>query len=161
MILHIIRKEMLQGLLSLRLPLTLILVTVVMISGAFLFMEDYEQQLDDHNRNVQSNRQKVSERADGNWFALYNIFSFNDQWVYRAPTRLAFLAEGHEKSLPNAFQVDAFTVGGGMPNPMPSPVKKLRGNHLLRRFEELDWAFVISVIMSFVAIVLVFDSISG
>ena len=78
MILHIIRKEILQGLLSLRLPLTLILVTVVMVSGAFLFMEDYEQQLDDHSRNVESNRQKVSERVDGSWFALYSILSFND-----------------------------------------------------------------------------------
>ena len=161
MILHIIRKEIFQGFLSLRLPLTLILVTAVMISGAFLFIEDYQQQLADHNRNVEDNLQKVSRNADGSWFALYHVFSFNDQWVYRAPTRLAFLAEGHEKGLDNALQVDAFTVGGGPPKRIPGPAKKLRGNYFVRRFEDLDWAFVVSVIMSFAAIVLIYDSISG
>jgi ABC-type transport system involved in multi-copper enzyme maturation permease subunit len=153
MILQIIRKEILQGFLSLRLPLTLILVAGVMISGAFLFIENYQQQLADYSRNVEENLGQLSRRADGSWYALYSVLSFNDQWVYRAPARLAFLAEGHEKDLPNAFQVDAFTSKG--------PKKKLRGNYLVRKFEDLDWAFVVSVVMSFVAIVMVFDSISG
>ena len=153
MIFYVIRKEILQGFLSLRLPLTLILVAAVMISGAFLFIENYQQQLADYSRNVEDNLRQLSRRADGSWYALYSVLSFNDQWIYRAPTRLAFLAEGHEKDLPNAFQVDAFTSKG--------PKKKLRGNYLVRKFEDLDWVFVVSVIMSFVAIVLVFDSISG
>jgi len=161
LILHIIRKEILQGILSLRLPLTLILVTAVMVSGAFLFIEDHGQQLTDHSRNVNDNLEKLSRRADGGPFALYSVLSFSDQWIYRRPAPLAFLAEGHEKDLPNAIKVDAFTLGGGPPNTLRGPTKKLRGNALLRRFEDIDWAFVISVIMSFLAIVLVYDSISG
>jgi len=153
MLLHIVKKEILQGILSLRLPLTLLLITAVMICGAFLFIEDYQQQLADHHRNVEDNFNRVSRRADGSWFALYAVFSFNNQWIYRAPTRLAFLAEGHEKDLPNALELDAFTMG--------APIKKMRMNHFLRRFEDLDWAFVVSVLMSFLAIVLTYDSISG
>jgi ABC-type transport system involved in multi-copper enzyme maturation permease subunit len=153
MILHVIRKEILHGFLSLRLPFTLLLVTAVMASTAFLFLEDYQQQLADYNGNIKDNLQKVSQRADGSWLALANVFSRNHQWVYRTPTRLAFLAAGHEKNLPNAFEVNAFSI--------QSPTKRFRGNYFLRWSEDMDWAFVISVIMSFAAIVLVYDSISG
>ena len=153
MLLCIIRREILNGFLSLRLPFTLLLVTAVMVSAAFLFLEDYQQQLVDYDRNIQDNIQKVSQRANGGWFAMAAVFSRNHQWVYRAPTQLAFLAAGHEKNLPNAFEVNAFTI--------QNPTRRLRENCFLRWSEDLDWAFVISVIMSFAAIVLVYDSISG
>ena len=53
---------------------------------------------------------------------------------------------GGEKELPNAFLVNAFRMTG--------PTKRMRGNYLLRKFEDVDWVFVVSVIMSFAAIVL-------
>jgi len=150
MLLCIIRREILNGFLSLRLPFTLLLVTAVMVSAAFLFLEDYQQQLVDYDRNIQDNIQKVSQRAKG---GLASVFSHSHQWVYRAPTQLAFLAAGHEKNMPNAFEVNAFTI--------ENPTRRLRENCFLRWSEDLDWTFVISVIMSFAAIVLVYDSISG
>ena len=152
MLWHIIRKELLAGFLSLRFSFTLILVAVIIISSAFLFIEDYQQQREDYDRNVHDNWQGLSGLV-GVWNSIYFVFSFYPRWVYQAPTRLAFLAEGNEKTLPNAFQVNAFTIQG--------PTKKLRGNHLLLKFEDVDWAFVVSVIMSFAAIVLIYDSISG
>jgi len=153
MLLYIIQKEILNGFLNLRLPFTLLLITAVMVSSAFLFLEGYQEQLADYDRNVQDNLQKVSQRADGGMWALANVFSLNHQWVYKAPTQLAFLAAGHEKDLPNAFEVNAFTI--------QNPTRRLRENSFLRWSEDLDWAFVISVILSFAAIVLVYDSISG
>jgi ABC-type transport system involved in multi-copper enzyme maturation permease subunit len=153
MLLCIIGREIFNGFLSLRLSFTLLLVTAVMVSTAFLFLEDYEQQLADYDRNVQDNLQKVSQRAEGGWYALANVFSLNHQWVYRTPTQLAFLAAGHEKDLPNAFEVNAFSI--------QNPTRRLRENSFLQWAEDLDWVFVISVIMSFAAIVLVYDSISG
>lgn len=153
MILHITRKEILQGFLSLRFALTLALVSVAMVSGAFLFLADYQQQLADYDENVRSDLNELSRRAEyRGWLAWRGVFGF-DHWVYRAPSSLAFLAEANERELPNAFQVNAFTMSG--------PTKKLRGNHFLGWSEYLDWALVVSMIMSFVAIVLVYDSISG
>jgi ABC-type transport system involved in multi-copper enzyme maturation permease subunit len=149
---YIVRKEVLQRFLSLRFSCMLILVAAVMISNAFLFIEDYRQQLEDYDQNVLRNSQMVS-RLSGAWHSIYLIFNFRHQWVYRTPTKLAFLAEGNEKALPNAFEVNSFTIEG--------PTRKLRGNHLVPDFEDLDWAFVISVIMSFAAIILTYDSISG
>ncbi|MFC1712389.1 ABC transporter permease subunit [Candidatus Poribacteria bacterium] len=153
MLLHIIKKEILQGVISLRFPLMLILITTAMGSAAFLFLEDYQQQVADYDANVKSDLHKLAQRAKPHPFALAFVFSRNHQWVYRAPTRLAFIAEGHEKYLPNAFQVNAFTMNG--------PTKKLRDNYFLRWSEDLDWVFIVSMLMSFFAIVLVYDSISG
>jgi ABC-type transport system involved in multi-copper enzyme maturation permease subunit len=153
MILHIIRKEILQSFLNLRMPLTLILVTAVMIFSAFLFIEDYQQQLADYGRNVNGSLQGLAQRADGTWLTIYSTLSCYEQPVYMAPTRLAFLSEGSEKELPNAFQVSAFWISG--------PIKNLRENRLLRKFKDVDWVFVVSVIMSFAAIVLSYDGISG
>ncbi len=105
MVMHIIRKEILQGFLSLRFALTLALVTSAMVSGAFLFLADYQQQLTDHDENVRSNLRELSKRAEyRGWVAWKYVFGI-DQWVYRAPSSLAFLAEANEMELPNAFQV--------------------------------------------------------
>jgi ABC-type transport system involved in multi-copper enzyme maturation permease subunit len=152
-LLCIIRKEILNGFLNLRVPFTLLLVTAVMASTSFLFLEDYQQQLADYDRNIKDNLQKVSQRAEESERPLTSVFSRSHQWVYRAPSRLAFLAAGHEKDLPNAFEVNAFTI--------QNPTRRLRENSFLRWSEDLDWTFVISVIMSFAAIVLVYNSISG
>jgi hypothetical protein len=137
------RKEILNGFLSLRLPFTLLLVTVVMASAAFLFLEDYQQQLADYDRNIQDNIQKVAQRSHKGWFAMAAVFSRKHQWVYRAPSQLASLAADHEKNMPNAFEVNAFTI--------QNPTRRLRENCFLRWSEDMDWAFVISVIMSFAA----------
>lgn len=152
MVWHIIRKEILQGFLCLRFPCTLVLVTAVMLSNAVLFVGEHQEQMEDYSRNVNRNYERITRLAGG-WQSIYLIFSFRHQWVYRTPNKLGFLAEGGEKDLPNAFRINAFTIVG--------PTKKLRGNHLLPNFRDLDWAFVVSVVMSFVAIVLTYDSISG
>lgn len=153
MLFYIIRKEILQGMLSLRFPLMLILVTVAMVSAALLFLGDYQQQVADYNANFQDNWHRLTQRISPHPFTLAFVFSRSHQWLYRAPTRLTFIAGGHEKYLPNAFQVNAFDIKG--------PTKKLRGNYFLRWSEDLDWAFIVSTVMSFVAVVLIFDSISG
>jgi len=123
MLLCIIKKEIQNGFLNLRVPFTLLLVTAVMASTSFLFLEDYQQQLADHDRNTKDNLQKVSQRAVESERPLTSVFSRSHQWVYRAPSRLAFLAAGHEKDLPNAFEVNAFTIR--------NPTRRLRENSLL------------------------------
>jgi ABC-type transport system involved in multi-copper enzyme maturation permease subunit len=152
MLKYIIMKELLDNFKSLRMSITFILVVAIMLASGLLFVADYKEQLSDHNRNVKENLDKLSDKTKS-YSPLYSALSFSYQWVYRTPNKLSFLAEGHEKDLPNAFQVDAFKVEG--------PVSKLRSNFLLWRFEDIDWAFIVAVIVSFAATVLTYDSISG
>ena len=151
MLRNIILRELSDHLRSLRLSLTFILVVVVMIMASTLYVYDYRQLIADYSENVNANLRLLAEKAEK---GLYDVVSFEpNQLIYRSPNPLGLIAEGHEKDLPNAFEVDAFELTG--------PKMKLRGNYTLWRFDPLDWVFIVGVILSFAALMLTYDSISG
>jgi ABC-type transport system involved in multi-copper enzyme maturation permease subunit len=152
MLWDMVKKEIRDQLMSLRLLLTFFLVVILMAANAILFQAEYKHQLSDYNVEVNRNLAEVAKLASQR-MPLFQVFSFNNQFIYRRPNPLGFVSEAHDKDLPNAFQVNAFRL--------EAPEFTLRGNPLLWRFENLDWAFIVAVVFSFAAIVLVYDSISG
>ena len=151
MLREIIWRELLDHLQSLRFALTLVLVIVLMLTGSVLYVHDYRQQVTDYRENVSENLDLLKKKAKKD---LHSVVSFGPNLlIYRAPSPLGFIAEGHEKDLPNAFGVDAFELIG--------PQTILRRNYTLQRFDALDWVFTISVILSFAAFAMTYDSISG
>ena len=151
MLREIIWRELLDHLQSLRFALTLLLVIVLMLTGGVLYVHDYRQQVADYRENVNENMDLLKEKAKK---GLHAVASFGPNLlIYRAPSPLGFIAEGHEKDLPNAFGVDAFELVG--------PQTILRRNYTLQRFDALDWVFTVGVILSFAAFAMTYDSISG
>ena len=151
MLREIIWRELLDHLQSLRFVLTLVLVIVLMLTGSVLYIHDYRQQVADYRENVNENLQILEDKTKR---GLHRVVSFRPtQLIYRLPSPLGFIAEGHEKDLPNAFAVDAFELVG--------PQTILRRNYTLQRFDALDWVFTVGVILSFAAFAMTYDSISG
>ena len=151
MLREIIWRELLDHLQSLRFALTLFLVIVLMLTGSVLYVHDYRQQVSDYGENVSENMDVLKEKAKK---GLHSVVSFGPNLlIYRSPSQLGFIAEGHEKDLPNAFAVDAFELVG--------PQTILRRNYTLQRFDALDWVFTVGVILSFAAFAMTYDSISG
>ena len=151
MLREIIWRELLDHLQSLRFVLTLLLVIVLMLTGSVLYIHDYRQQVTDYSENVSENLQLLEDKTKR---GLHRVVSFRPtQLIYRSPSPLGFIAEGHEKDLPNAFAVDAFELVG--------PQTILRRNYTLQRFDALDWVFTVGVILSFAAFAMTYDSISG
>ena len=151
MLREIIWRELLDHLQSLRFALTLLLVTVLMLTGSVLYIYDYRQQIADYRENVSENMDVLKEKAKK---GLHAVVSFGPNLlIYRSPSPLGFIAEGHEKDLPNVFTVDAFELVG--------PQTILRRNYTLQRFDALDWVFTVGVILSFAAFAMTYDSISG
>ena len=151
MLRNIILRELFDHLRSLRLSLTFILVVVVMTTASALYVGDYRQLVADYSENVNANLRLLTEKVEK---GFYHVVSFGpNQLIYRSPNTLGLIAEGHEKDQPNAFEVDAFSLAG--------PQMKLRGNYTLWRFDQLDWVFIVGVILSFAALVLTYDGISG
>ena len=151
MLREIIWRELLDHLQSLRFALTLLLVIVLMLMGSVLYIHDYRQQVADYNENVNENLRLLEDKAER---GLHAVVSYGPNLlIYRAPSPLGFIAEGHEKDLPNAFAVDAFEMIG--------PQTILRRNYTLQRFDALDWVFTVGVILSFAAFAMTYDSISG
>ena len=151
MLREIIWRELLDHLQSLRFALTLLLVIVLMLTGSVLYIHDYRQQVVDYRENVSENLLLLENKAER---GLHAVVSYGPNLlIYRAPSPLGFIAEGHEKDLPNAFAVDAFEMVG--------PQTILRRNYTLQRFDALDWVFTVGVILSFAAFAMTYDSISG
>lgn len=148
MIRQIIHKEILENILSFRFILSLVLIIVLFAVGGFVFVDKYKQQTSDYWEKTNENLAGFREQSQ----QLYRL-AFYRQSVWREPKSLALCAEGFEKSLPNCFTFDVFSSD--------LPEIKGRGNFTLSHFSNIDWAFIISMILSFLALVFTYDSISG
>ncbi|MBA7627429.1 hypothetical protein ES703_34891 [subsurface metagenome] len=146
---RVIYKEILENLLSLRFVLSLVLVICLFAASGFVFVGKFAEQTEDYwaetNKNLSALREECSD-------ALYKA-AFHKQTIWRKPKPLSFCAEGFEKSLPNCFRSNAFASD--------LPQVKGRGNFALPHFSDIDWVFIISTVLSFVALVLTYDSMSG
>jgi ABC-type transport system involved in multi-copper enzyme maturation permease subunit len=147
MIIKIIRKEILQNLLSLRFILFLLLIISLFASSGFVFVAGYRTQSDDYWKKTNENLSDFRNQTD----KLYKL-AFYDQEIWRKPKTLAFCVGGYEKSLPNCFGTDVFLSAWRVTG---------RHNFLLHHFGDLDWVFIISLPLSFMALFFTYDSICG
>jgi ABC-type transport system involved in multi-copper enzyme maturation permease subunit len=148
MIRQIIHKEILENLLSFRFILSLVLIILLFAVSGFVFVGKYRQQSSDYWAKTNENLEGLS----GQSHQLYRL-AFYRQSIWRKPNSLALCCEGFEKSLPNCFTFDVFSSN--------LPEIRGRGNFTLSRFSSIDWIFIISVILSFLALVFTYDSVSG
>jgi len=145
---RIVRKEILENLLSLRFTLSLLLTISLFAAAAFVFVDDHREQLNDYSRRTNANVADFREQA-----GQLNKVVFYEQHVYSRPKLLALCAGGFEQSLPRHFVFTGFAID----------LPRLAGqsNFALPRFACLDWSFIISLIFSFIAFVSTYDSICG
>lgn len=148
MIRQIIHKEILENLLSSRFILSLVLIILLFAVGGFVFVGKYKQQSSDYWQKTNENLAGLKEQSR----QLYRL-AFYKQSVWRKPKPLVLCAEGFEKSLPNSFTFDVFSS--------ELPEIKGRGNFTLSHFSSIDWGFIVSMILSFLALVFTYDSVSG
>jgi ABC-type transport system involved in multi-copper enzyme maturation permease subunit len=154
MLKHIVLREISDHLKSLRFIASFVMIMILFIVSAVFFISEYREQAEDYGRNTAASRAKTTELARQQG-GLYRVFSFNYEgpWIFKRPNRLAFIAEGHDRDLPNAFQPSAFRVYG--------PSKRVRSNMLLWRDEALDWSLIVGIVLSFVSLVFMYDAVSG
>jgi len=147
MIFKIIRKEILQNLLSLRFIFSLLLIVSLFACSGFVFVAGHRAQSDNYWKKTNDNLSGFRDQAD----QLYKL-AFHNHEIWRKPKSLTFCVGGQEKSLPNCFGTDVFGA-----------VWRVKGRHnfLLREFGDLDWVFIISLPLSFLALFLTYDSICG
>ena len=172
MIWHIAKREILDNLMRFRFTLTLILVMVLMVMNAVIFVSSQyprrvtEYAEDTHNtlaslRKKSSNLAELAVKGPGN--------------LYKSVSPLTFIATGEDANLPK--RVEAAPSGGygiGMTTPdfsfnyswsanwwLQYPQDISRKNDSLPNFTELDWTFIIGLVMSFMAILFTYDAISG
>jgi ABC-type transport system involved in multi-copper enzyme maturation permease subunit len=117
-------------------------------AGSLMFVGKYRQESDDYWKETNKNLSVLGEHSKH----LYEL-AFYKQAIWRQPKPLSLCAEGFEKTLPDWFRFDPFTID--------SPEVRSRSNFLLTHFSDIDWVFIISLILSFVALLLTYDCICG
>jgi ABC-type transport system involved in multi-copper enzyme maturation permease subunit len=144
----IVRKEILENFLSLRFVLSLIFVIIIFAISGFVFVSKYEQQLQDYSKNTNQNLANLQDQAR----QLHRLVLYKQE-VYRKPKVLALCAEGFEKSIANYFKFNTFS--------RDYPQIKGRTNALLFSFNDVDWVFIVSLFLSFAALIFAYNSSCG
>lgn len=148
MIVQIMVKELRQGLLSLRFSVSTLLVLCLFAIGGFIFNGRYAQQHRDHPKHVQENVMRLRQAAD----RLCDLVML-EQSIRKVPRVLSFGVNGYGDVLPNEFRFDPFVV--------QLPEVKTSSSAFLPHFSRIDWTFIISTIISFLALLMSYDCICG
>ena len=172
MIWHIAKREVLDNLTRFRFALTLSLVMVLMVMNAVVFVSSqYPRRVTEHSQDTNRAITSLKERSSN----LSELAVKGPGNLYKPPSPLAFIATGEDANLPK--RVEGASTGGygiDVSNPdysfryswsenwqLQYPQDTSRKNDSLPNFTELDWTFIIGLVMSFMAILFTYDAISG
>ncbi len=144
----IIKKELQGNLSTFRFILTLLLTVAVFVASGVAFIGKYKNERMDYLNIKNTNLAGLEKQS-----AALNLIPNYVQTVRKEPSVTQLMAEGNEKSFPNNFRTDAFSIR--------YPEVESRSNFLFPRFADIDWTFIIAFILSFMAILMTFDSLSS
>ena len=156
MILHIVRKELLVNLLSMRFLVGFVVSALMMGIVGYVLVEDYAARVQKYIADVQEHREALAQSK---------VYSTIAVVVDIPPSPLSVFSRGSQ-DLPTFVRVTPYHIpslideGGGSATIGLSGTSSQPGNPLLRMFSSIDLGFVISTILSLFAVLLVFDSFS-
>ena len=168
MFFHIMKREILDHLMSLRFALSLGAITSLLVLGTLIFVSgDYEQKLTEYSLNNAWVNDQIRESCQ----QLNVLATRGPIALYKRSSPLAFCATGQEDALPTHIAAEIpsnmWRPGGNSSYRYTIPWRlqyvpdSYQEDSLLPRVGALDWGYIIGLVMSFVAILLTFDAISG
>ena len=147
MLFLVIKKEILDHLLSLRFSISCVICFVVILSSVFVLTKEYKEDLLDYRTNVVMHRNEVLE-YDQPW----NLMGDGIRLDKPLNVMKIFLRGISRK---NTTSARVFSFGE------PEFEAAHEGNPLVYLFPTIDLVFFISIIMSLLAIAFSYDAVSG
>ncbi|MFC1525920.1 ABC transporter permease subunit [Candidatus Latescibacterota bacterium] len=141
--------QLVDHLRSLRFQVSLLILVVLFATNGVIYTLKNEQL-------VQDNRQ-IQERHDREFDGIETVAQAVSQWYSTPASRLAteFIAEGGANWFDDGHWMSPESGAGVMYS------GRIRANNnFLRRYELVDWTFIVRIALSFLCIVLAYDSIS-
>lgn len=140
MFITLLKKEILDYLVSIRfLVLTALCVLLIPLS-LYVNFETYRHWSADYNEQL-----KIESSMEGRGNRGYH--------GVRQPSPLSVFANGIETSLPKDFSLDDKQISFGIPRSYGDPIYEI--------FGRIDFLFVVQTVLSLVALLFAFDSVSG
>ncbi len=158
---HIAKRELYDNLNSLRFALAIVLLIGLMLTNAVVHLHEHPKRVQAYRDGVTEYENRLTAFADE---SLYRLAQKGPGDLYKKPSALRFCAEGRETDLP------ARAIGGLIRwttqtlesfwiltyPPVDTGLGSLRPDVTL-----VDWSFIIGYVLSLIALLFTFDSISG
>lgn len=142
----LIRKELLANLLTLRLAVALVFTVLLSALTTVIGSVEHSERMDAYRAEVAEFRKDLDQAT---------VYAQVQPHIVAPPQPLALFCRGVDKT---AGQVVEIYIGR-----MPASLSSLGGtsNDLMKIFVEIDFATVVTVLLSFLAVVLGFDAVCG
>ena len=147
---NIVLREIHQHILSFRLHLTMILILLLFGLGSVAFIKGHTADRQSYEQVYSTNLEK--ERS---WAEKYlSNYMIRVRSLMLAPRSDAFITDAKEKMMPNQFWYSGFCVFG-------FEVPNWASNDLMESFAELNWVYIVSIIIGFTVLLFSYDLVSG
>ena len=157
---HIAKRELYDNLNSLRFALAIVLLIGLMITNAIVYLREHPVRVQQYRNSSTEALEVLTARTD-----LYDIALNGPGNLYKQPTLLRFCAEDGESFLSEV--VDGgywmWSYGDGFKDfwMLNYPASNPNLLNIRPDVTKVDWAFVIGYVLSLLAILFTFDSVSG
>ena len=159
MIWHIAKRELYDNLNSLRFALATVLLLALMLTNATVYLREHPERIQKYRTSVTEYWNALTSRTN-----LYELAQKGPGFLYKQPSPLRFCAESGEPFLSD--RVDAGAVywewgdlKGFWSVAYPSSTPNL--TNVRPDVSKIDWGFIVGYVLSLIAILFTFDSISG
>lgn len=162
MIFEVVKREFIDHISSLRFSLTVLVLSVLMITNAVVHFRSHPERVRDYNKEVTHSVAALKSRQ-----TLYNLAQKGPVPLYKQPSSLIFIADGGDSFLPGEIGVKETWVksvlGIQMNNNWALSYEPLHINpaNLRPKAPKVDWAFIITYLLSFIPLLFTFDSLAG
>ena len=159
MIWHIAKRELYDNLNSLRFALATVLLFGLMLTNAVVHLREHPMRVQKYHDAVTESLNRLRARTD-----LYEIAQWGPGNLYKKPSPLHFCAEGGDIFLSDrvngefVFWTTDDLRGFWQLLYLPAT---LNSKNIRPATIKVDWGFVIGYVLSLIAILFTFDSISG
>ena len=145
MIWNIAKKELLLNLMTLRFAMGMVLFIVMAVLFTCMLLSDYSDKLEDYDRIVARNNDELKK-----------LMTYQNlrPTIYKPPEILSIFSRGVEENTGNAAKISI----GEVPEISSVSISK---NPLLSVFPTLDVTIIFKLVISVLAFLLAYDSISG
>jgi ABC-type transport system involved in multi-copper enzyme maturation permease subunit len=147
---HIFKRELLDQLTSFKFVTGLLLVLFLFGLNGLVFSWRYKNEVLEYRQAQQRWEEQLTGRKTLDDLPR-QVFD-----NLKTPLQTAFLASGGQFRLPNDYR---FTIN--IWGAMPSTARAFSQNALVESFQALDWTFLVETAFSLLALVFVYDSVSG
>ena len=147
MLITLIRRELLDNLMTFRFAAAVLIMLLLVVANTFVLIKDYERRLEAYNTVLKTEHRRSQE------LKTYSGGRLN---VARPPNPLSIFNVGLDKRLGNEIWISH----GFVPTLWDTGTYKLT-NPLLNLFTSIDIVFIFEVVLSLIALIFAYDAIAG